>query len=236
MVDFWCRFFHGLVPIFSRFGADFSRFIRDINGEKKTSRYWWCFSRLVFHGLPPLDFGVLRGDKRQSAVFGGLLRFAAVFCENLRFPNASFSRKRRESAKISENLGLGSVCPLRFIPLSAPWIWETLISYHRTGTEARLRIFLPKTFCPSHPFPVYWGIFRGSFSPMAQNTNPELASTEGTIGSPWTFVFVARIRFRILETGTNFVTDSVPKSPRNFQPFFKSTPPCWARKTEKKIG
>ena len=39
----WCGF---LVPIFSRFGADFftvyadfSRCIRDINGEKKTSRY-----------------------------------------------------------------------------------------------------------------------------------------------------------------------------------------------------
>ena len=35
MVDFWCRFFHGLVPIFSRFDADFSRFVRDINGKKK---------------------------------------------------------------------------------------------------------------------------------------------------------------------------------------------------------
>ena len=50
------------MPIFSRFGADFftvyadfSRFIRDINGEKKTPRYWWSFSRLVFHGLPPLE-------------------------------------------------------------------------------------------------------------------------------------------------------------------------------------
>ena len=55
MVDFWCR-------LFSRFGADFftvytdfSRFVRDINGEKKTSRYRWAFSRLAFHGLPPLD-------------------------------------------------------------------------------------------------------------------------------------------------------------------------------------
>ena len=35
MVDFWCRFFHGLVPIFFTVYADFSRFIRDINGEKK---------------------------------------------------------------------------------------------------------------------------------------------------------------------------------------------------------
>ena len=39
----WCRFF--------------SRFIRDINGEKKkTSRCRWTFSQLVFHGLPPLEF------------------------------------------------------------------------------------------------------------------------------------------------------------------------------------
>ena len=36
----------------------------------------------------------------------GFLRKSAVFCENLRFPNALFSRKRRESTKISENLGL----------------------------------------------------------------------------------------------------------------------------------
>ena len=51
------------MPIFSRFGADFftvyadfSRFIRDINGETKISLLMIVFSRLVFHGLPPLDF------------------------------------------------------------------------------------------------------------------------------------------------------------------------------------
>ena len=50
------------MPIFSRFGADFftvyadfSRFIRDINGEKKISLLMIVFSRLVFHGLPPLE-------------------------------------------------------------------------------------------------------------------------------------------------------------------------------------
>ena len=50
------------MPIFSQFGADFftvgadfSRFIRDINGEKKISLLMIVFSRLVFHGLPPLD-------------------------------------------------------------------------------------------------------------------------------------------------------------------------------------
>ena len=37
MVDFGADFFHGLVPIFSRFARDFSRFARDINGEKKIS-------------------------------------------------------------------------------------------------------------------------------------------------------------------------------------------------------
>ena len=49
------------MPIFSRFGADFftvyadfSRLIRDINGEKKISLLMIVFSRLVFHGLPPL--------------------------------------------------------------------------------------------------------------------------------------------------------------------------------------
>ena len=43
-------------------------------------------------------------SKRVPAVFCSFLRKSAVFCENLRFPNPSFSRKRRESAKISENL------------------------------------------------------------------------------------------------------------------------------------
>ena len=48
MVDFWCR-------SFSRFTQSFSRFIRDINGEKKHLVIDDLFSRLVFHGLPPLD-------------------------------------------------------------------------------------------------------------------------------------------------------------------------------------
>ena len=47
MVDFGCR-------SFSRFTQSFSRFIRDVNGEK-TSRYLMIFSRLAFHGLPPLE-------------------------------------------------------------------------------------------------------------------------------------------------------------------------------------
>ena len=42
----WCRFF----TVY----ANFSRFIRDINGEKKISLLMIVFSRLVFHGLPPL--------------------------------------------------------------------------------------------------------------------------------------------------------------------------------------
>ena len=44
----WCRFFHGL-----------RRFFTVCKGHKrwkKTSRYRWAFSRLVFHGLPPLEF------------------------------------------------------------------------------------------------------------------------------------------------------------------------------------
>ena len=43
---------------FSRFTQSFSRFIRDINGEKNISLLMIFFSRLVFHGLPPLDRGV----------------------------------------------------------------------------------------------------------------------------------------------------------------------------------
>ena len=54
------------------------------------------------------------GFLRVPAAFCGFLRKSAVSCENPRFPSALFSRKRRESAKLSENLRLGSVCPLRF--------------------------------------------------------------------------------------------------------------------------
>ena len=39
---------------FSRFTQSFSRFTRDINGEKKISLLL-IFSRLAFDGLPPLD-------------------------------------------------------------------------------------------------------------------------------------------------------------------------------------
>ena len=35
MVDFWCRFFSRFGADFFTVYADFSRFIRDINGEKK---------------------------------------------------------------------------------------------------------------------------------------------------------------------------------------------------------
>ena len=58
------------------------------------------------------------GFLRVPAVFCGGLRKSAVFCENLRFPNAMFSRR----ARICKNRRLGSVCPLRFVPLRAPGI------------------------------------------------------------------------------------------------------------------
>ena len=48
MVDFWCR-------SFSRFTQSFSRFVRDVNGGEKTSRYLMIFFTVSFHGLPPLD-------------------------------------------------------------------------------------------------------------------------------------------------------------------------------------
>ena len=82
-----------------------------------------------------------------------------------------------------------------------------------------------------------------SFSPRAQNAIPEQDSTEGTIG--WElavnfFDFATRVRSRILaEAGTNFVTNSVPKSPKFFRPFFswaqeihsKSTSPAGPKST-----
>ena len=46
MVDFWCRFFHGLVPIFSRF-------IRDINGDKKNISLLMIFFTVSFSRFTP---------------------------------------------------------------------------------------------------------------------------------------------------------------------------------------
>ena len=74
-------------------------------------------SNLLFAGAHPIENNRaalkgtnLRGQTpicgflRVPAVFCGFLRKSAVSFENLRFPNALFSRKRRESAKICENL------------------------------------------------------------------------------------------------------------------------------------
>ena len=62
------------------------------------------------------------GFLRIRAVFCGFLRKSAVSCEDPRFPNSLFSRRRREFAKNSENLrksasGLGSSPSLIFFSL-----------------------------------------------------------------------------------------------------------------------
>ena len=85
-----------------------------------------------------------KGTKRQSAIFCVLLRFSVVSfenqrfpAENLRFPHALFSRKRRESAKISENLRLVSVCSLRFVPLSS--LTTSAFAYEMCGFKIGVR-------------------------------------------------------------------------------------------------
>ena len=81
-------------------------------------------------GLPDLKkcFGKIGVTKNRAALKGtnlrgqtpicNFLQVPAVSCENQHssakiciFPNALFSRKRRESAKIREDLRLGSVYP-----------------------------------------------------------------------------------------------------------------------------
>ena len=47
MVDFCCRFF----TVY----AEFFTVYKGHKRWKKTSPYWWSFSRLAFHGLPPLE-------------------------------------------------------------------------------------------------------------------------------------------------------------------------------------
>ena len=50
---FWCRFFHGLVPTFSRFTPIFSRFVRDINCEKKNISLLMIFFTVSFSRFAP---------------------------------------------------------------------------------------------------------------------------------------------------------------------------------------
>ena len=74
----WRRFFHGL-----------RRFFTVCKGhkrwKKKTSRYWWAFSRLVFHGLPPLEqFKWSKTHKNTEDKVGALLVQTLPFiCCNL---------------------------------------------------------------------------------------------------------------------------------------------------------
>ena len=72
MVDFWCRFFSRFGADFFTVYADFSRLLRDANGEKKHLVIDVSFSRLVFHGLPPLDLVRKRGRNANASVSGTL--------------------------------------------------------------------------------------------------------------------------------------------------------------------
>ena len=63
-----------------------------------------CGCRATLNGTNLRGQTPICGFLRVPAVFGHFLRKPAVFCENLYFPNASFSGRRRESAKITENL------------------------------------------------------------------------------------------------------------------------------------
>ena len=90
--------------------------------------------------------------------------------------------------------------------------------YHRTGAEAHLQF----VFCPTNTNIVHptlslhaEGIFRRSFSPRAPNTIPERASTEGTIGWELAVDFWFGST-KPVPNHANFVTNSVPKSPRLF--------------------
>ena len=65
-----------------------------------------------------LDFFLRdRHSLKGRTTICGFLSVPAVFCENLRLPNALFSRRRGESAKIRGYLRFSSACPLKISPL-----------------------------------------------------------------------------------------------------------------------
>ena len=90
----------------------------------------YCLVRDALKGTNLRGQTPICGFLRLPAVFCGFLRFSAVSCENQRFPAKicvsqmlcflGKGENLQKSAKICENLRLGSVCPLRFVPLSAP--------------------------------------------------------------------------------------------------------------------
>ena len=74
----------------------FLSWVKSLGGSlKDLSSPWPALKGTNLRGQTPIC-----GFLRVAAVFCGFLRKSAFFFEKLRFPNASFSRKRRESAKI----------------------------------------------------------------------------------------------------------------------------------------
>ena len=70
----------------------------------------------------------------------GFLRFPPKICrflvsQMLRFPGKG--KNQRKCARICENLRLGSVCPLRFVPLSAPWLIMGAHELEKTGLNPK---------------------------------------------------------------------------------------------------
>ena len=99
---------------------------------------WEALPRLTIQRQRWIKFRVLWAQVFYRAAKGtnANLQFSAGSCAFLRFPAkiGGFLRKSAvpkcfifwEKARISENLRLGSVCPLRFVPLSAPWFYTPL--------------------------------------------------------------------------------------------------------------
>ena len=93
------------------------------------------------HPLPKSRAALKGTNLRGQTPICGFLRvscgFSAVSCENQQFSAKicvsqmlcflGKCENQQKSAKISENLRLGSVCPLRFVPLSAPLLKSRLL-------------------------------------------------------------------------------------------------------------
>ena len=118
-----------LVPIFSRFGADwftvyadFSRLIRDINGEKKTSRYRWAFSRLVFHGLPPLETLVSKKIRQYTSHLYGS---TPPIC--IAVPSCLLRLEERETQQYTSHLYCSTppICTAVCPPFVWQYFWES---------------------------------------------------------------------------------------------------------------
>ena len=132
----WCRFFHSL-----------RRFFTVCKGrkrwKKKTSRYRWAFSRLVFHSLPPLES------------LSAPQRLILEFISSKHLASESWVAMSTRALCICTNC-TSEGCTFMH-PTSKPW------QYPLTGGGGRSKGLRPEKVFPRIYLPKFWAKFGWTF-------------------------------------------------------------------------